>query len=61
MRFRRDSNKGQDESVENIEDEAEYGLQEDEKLDKPNEKRDTNKNHVRDLQDDVKALNFDLK
>lgn len=63
MRFRRDSNKGQEESVENIEDEDEdeYELKEDENSDKPKEKRDTNQNHVSDLQNDVKALNFDLK
>lgn len=61
MRFRRDSNKGQDESVENIQDDEEYDLEEDENSDKPKEKRNTNQNHVRDLQNDVKALNFDLK
>lgn len=61
MRFRRDSNKGQEESAENIQDDEEYELEEDENSDKPKEKRNTNENHVRDLQNDVKALNFDLK
>lgn len=61
MRFRRDSNKGQDESVENIQDEEEYDLEEDENSDRLKEKRDTNKNHVKELQNDVKALNFDLQ
>lgn len=61
MRFRRDSNKDQDETVESIQDEEEYDLEEDENSDRPKEKRDTTSNHVRELQNDVKALNFNLK
>lgn len=61
MRFRRDSNKGQEESVENMQDEdREYEL-EDEHSDKPKEKRNTDRNHVTEIQNDVNALNFDLK
>lgn len=60
MRFRRDLAKRQEESLESILDENEYEL-ENENSDKPKVKRDKNMSHVQELQNGVKALNFDLK